>query len=199
MRHLVDHRKLGRTASHRKALFRNMASSLILSERIETTLPKAKELRRLADQLITLGKTGTLHARRQAAEIVQNPEALKKLFDGLAARFKERAGGYTRIFQFGSRRGDGADMAAIEYLGFQLPVKEKKGEKKEKRKEEKKKEAKKKEEKKPKTEKKVLKGKTGHDIEQVDKKAEKKDEVKAEKKLEKKGKWSLFGGRKKKD
>lgn len=125
MRHLVDHRKLGRTASHRRALFRNMAASLILSERIETTLPKAKELRRVADNLITLAKGGTLHKRRQAASFLQDGDALSKLFGVLADRFKDRQGGYTRIFKFGSRLGDGAPMAAIEYLGYQLPVKEK--------------------------------------------------------------------------
>lgn len=134
MRHLVDHRKLGRTASHRKALLRNMATSLILSERIETTLPKAKELRRVADRLVTLAKKGTLHARRRAARLLQDPEALRKLFDGFADRFKDRAGGYTRIYRFGFRHGDAAEMAAIEYLGYRLPVpadrKEKPGEKK---------------------------------------------------------------------
>jgi len=124
VRHLVDHRKLGRTASHRKALLRNMVTSLILAERIETTLPKAKELRRLAEHLITLGKEGTLAARRQAARVIMDSEALKKLFDGLATRFKDRSGGYTRIFKYGFRRGDSAEMAAIEYLGYQLPVKE---------------------------------------------------------------------------
>lgn len=121
MRHLVDHRKLGRTASHRKALFRNMASSLILAERIETTLPKAKELRRVADHLVTLAKDGSLHKRRLAARVVQNDEALRKLFAELAPRFKDRQGGYTRVYRFGSRLGDGAQMAAIEYLGYQLP------------------------------------------------------------------------------
>lgn len=130
MRHQVDHRKLGRTASHRKALLRNMVTSLILSERIETTLPKAKELRRLAERLVTLGKEGSLHSRRQAARVVRTPEALKKLFDGLAQRFQDRSGGYTRIFKFGFRRGDSAEMAAIEFLGYQRPVKEKKEKKK---------------------------------------------------------------------
>lgn len=151
-----------------------MVTSLILSERIETTVPKARELRRLADRMITLGKEGSLHARRQAAQILKNPEALKKLFDGLADRFKERQGGYTRIFKFGSRRGDAAEMAAIEYLGYELPVKEKKEKGK-----------KKKEEKKPKVEKKVEA--------KVDKKVEKKEESKKEKK----GKWGIFGRKEK--
>ncbi len=151
-----------------------MVTSLILSERIETTVPKARELRRLADRMITLGKEGSLHARRQAAQILKNPEALKKLFDGLADRFKERQGGYTRIFKFGSRRGNAAEMAAIEYLGYELPVKEKKEKGK-----------KKKEEKKPKVEKKVEA--------KVDKKVEKKEESKKEKK----GKWGIFGRKEK--
>ena len=104
---------------------RNLATSLVLHERIETTLPKAKELRRLAEHLVTLAKRGTLHARRQAAAIVQDSDAVKKLFnDGLGARFKDRPGGYTRIFKFGFRLGDGAPMAAIEYLGYQPPVRE---------------------------------------------------------------------------
>lgn len=129
MRHLVDHRKLGRTASHRKALLRNMVTSLIVSERIETTLPKAKELRRVADQMITLGKRGTLHARRQAAAVIRDPLAVQKLFSLLADRFRERNGGYTRIYKFGNRAGDQASMAAIEYLGYAPLVK---GSKKEK-------------------------------------------------------------------
>ncbi len=128
MRHQVDHRKLGRHTSHRKALFRNMATSLILAERVKTTLPKAKELRRVADRLVTFAKGGTLHDRRQAARIVLNNEALKKLFSELAERFKDRNGGYTRIYHMGFRAGDTADMAAIEYLGYKLPVKEKESE-----------------------------------------------------------------------
>ena len=126
MRHLVDHRKLGRTTSHRKALLRNLVTSLILKGRIETTLPKAKELRSLADRMITWGKQGDLAARRQAARIVQSPEALARLFDGLAKRFEGRAGGYTRVLHFGRRAGDGAPMAAIEYLGYELPKIDKK-------------------------------------------------------------------------
>lgn len=130
MRHLVDHRKLGRTQSERRALLRNLVTSLILHERLETTLPKAKELRRLADRMITWGKKGTLHARRQAARVLQTEVALQKLFNGLAARFKDRQGGYTRIYHLGCRRGDGAEMAAIEYLGYELPKKDEKKDKK---------------------------------------------------------------------
>ena len=122
MRHLDDNRKLGRTASHRRALLRNLVTSLILHERIETTLPKAKELRSLADRMITWGKQGDLSARRQAARTLQSPEALQKLFDGLAKRFADRQGGYTRVLRFGNRRGDSAPMAAIEYLGYELPA-----------------------------------------------------------------------------
>ncbi len=129
MRHQVDQRKLGRTSSHRLAMMRNLVTSLILKERIETTLPKAKELRRVADRMITLGKQGDLAARRRAARILRSDEALKKLFDGLSARFRDRAGGYTRILRFGMRVGDGAPMAAIEYLGYEFPKKVEKGKK----------------------------------------------------------------------
>lgn len=171
MRHLVRHRKLGRTASHRRALLRNLVTSLILKERIETTLPKAKELRRFADRMITWAKQGDLAARRQAARFVQSPEAIKKLFDGLAKRFEKRPGGYTRVLHFGARAGDGAPMAAIEYLGYELPKVEKK---KEKPKEEAKK-----------PEKKIV----------VEKKAVKKKREEP-KKEERKRSWSLFGRKK---
>jgi large subunit ribosomal protein L17 len=120
MRHLVDSRKLGRTTAHRLALFRNMLSSLILCDRIETTLPKAKELRRWADWMVTLGKEGTLASRRQAARFVQNNNALQKLFSNLADRFKARNGGYTRIMKLGNRHGDNAPMAIIEYLSAEI-------------------------------------------------------------------------------
>ncbi len=122
MRHANDHRKLGRNPGHRKALLRNLMNSLVLSERIETTVPKAKELRRLGDRLITLGKRGTLHARRMAFALLSNKDATDKLFETLAGRFTERAGGYTRILRTGYRVGDGAEMAIIEYL----PTEEKK-------------------------------------------------------------------------
>lgn len=122
MRHANDHRKLGRDPGHRKALLRNLMNSLVLSERIETTVPKAKELRRLGDRLITLGKRGTLHARRMAFALLSNKDATDKLFATLAVRFTERAGGYTRILRIGNRVGDGAEMAIIEYL----PTEEKK-------------------------------------------------------------------------
>ncbi len=121
MRHQIDHRKLGRSAGHRRALLRNMVTSLIMHERVETTLPKAKELRRTAERMVTLAKEGSLHARRQAAAFVMSDESLRKLFSTLADRFKDRSGGYTRIFRFPHRRGDSAEMATIEYLGFVPP------------------------------------------------------------------------------
>ena len=130
MRHGNDHRKLGRNPAHRKALLRNLMNSLVISERIETTVPRAKELRRLADRLITLGKRETLHARRRAFSLLSNKEATDKLFASLAGRFAGREGGYTRILRTGYRAGDGAEMAILEYL----PSEEKKAVSKGKRK-----------------------------------------------------------------
>jgi len=114
----MANRKLGRTSSHRKALFRNQLASLIEHERIVTTLIKAKELRPIAEKIVTLGKKGTLHARRNAAKMLASDALLRKLFDDLAPRFQERAGGYTRIVKLGSRRGDGAEMAILEFVDF---------------------------------------------------------------------------------
>ena len=114
MRHLKSGRKLNRTASHRDALFRNMVTSLLLHEQVHTTDAKAKELRGWGDRMITLGKRGTLHARRQAAAVVRGRPAVKKLFEDIAPRFRERAGGYTRIIKIGTRRGDAAPMSVIE-------------------------------------------------------------------------------------
>ena len=122
MRHGNDHRKLGRNPAHRKALLRNLMNSLVISERIETTIPRAKELRRLADRLITLGKRETLHARRRVFSLLSNKAATDKLFATLAGRFAGRQGGYTRIVRTGYRAGDGAEMAILEYL----PAEEKK-------------------------------------------------------------------------
>lgn len=116
MRHLVDGKKLGRTTSHRKAMFANMATSLIMHNRIETTLPKAKELKPLADKLITMGKKKTLAARRRAISIIRDKKAVHKLFEEIALRFADRNGGYTRILKLGSRHGDAAPMAVVEYL-----------------------------------------------------------------------------------
>ena len=118
----MDHRKLGRKPAHRKALLRNLMNALVHAERIETTVSKAKELRPLADRLITLGKAATLHARRRAFSLLTDKGATDKLFATLAGRFAERRGGYTRILRTGFRAGDGAEMAIIEYL----PAEEKK-------------------------------------------------------------------------
>jgi large subunit ribosomal protein L17 len=150
------------------------------------------ELRRTADHLITLAKEGSLHARRQAAAVLQSDVALKKLFNGLGQRFTDRQGGYTRIYKFGFRRGDSAEMAAIEYLGYQLPAPQEK-EKPETKKPEKKKEVKKAS--KPVVEKKKSETKADAKAEKkVEKKTDKKTEKKqAPKNSEKKGKWGLFG------
>src|SRR5688572_13743394 len=116
MRHGMANRKLGRTSSHRNAMFRNQLASLIESERIITTLPKAKELRPLAEKLITLAKNDSVHARRQAAKQVPDDTLIAKLFDTLGPRFSTRPGGYTRIMKLGARRGDAAEMAILELV-----------------------------------------------------------------------------------
>ncbi|OGQ48074.1 MAG: 50S ribosomal protein L17 [Deltaproteobacteria bacterium RIFCSPLOWO2_02_FULL_47_10] len=120
MRHNIAHRKLGRTTSHRKALFRNMLSALVARDRIETTLAKARELRPLADKLITLAKEGTLSARRFAFSALRDETAVKKLFSALVERFGDRKGGYTRILKLGFRHGDSAPMAILEYLTAEI-------------------------------------------------------------------------------
>lgn len=112
----MANRKLGRTSSHRNAMFRNQLASLIESERIITTLPKAKELRPLAEKLITLAKNDSVHARRQAAKQVPDDTLIAKLFDTLGPRFSTRPGGYTRIMKLGARRGDAAEMAILELV-----------------------------------------------------------------------------------
>ena len=117
MRHLKSGRKLNRTASHRWALMRNLITSLLRDEKIRTTDPKAKELRRWTDRVITLGKQGSLHARRQALGIVQDKSVVRKLFDTIAPRFKDRPGGYTRIIKIGWRRGDAEPVSLIELVG----------------------------------------------------------------------------------
>ena len=117
MRHGYGHRKLNRTAEHRKAMFANMACSLIEHEQIKTTLPKAKELRSYVDKLITLAKRGDLHARRLAAAQIRQDAAVKKLFDTLGGRYQDRQGGYTRVLRAGFRYGDMAPMAIIELVG----------------------------------------------------------------------------------
>src|ERR1700747_1017637 len=125
MRHKVAGFKLGRTTSHRRSLLRNMVTSLIIEERIETTVPKAKELRPTVEKMITLGKRGDLAARRRAAAYVMTDEALKKLFDTLGPRFGDRNGGYTRIIRGAWQKGDGADKAFIELLGSEQVLDEK--------------------------------------------------------------------------
>lgn len=116
MRHLKAGRKLGRTSAHRKALFRNLVGALILRERISTTLAKAKELRGKVEKTITLGKKGTLHARRQAFKLAPQKETVQKVFGPLAERYAKRPGGYTRIIKIGPRKGDNAPMAFIELV-----------------------------------------------------------------------------------
>jgi large subunit ribosomal protein L17 len=116
MRHGKVHRKLNRTAEHRKAMFANMAAALIKHEQITTTLPKAKELRPVVEKLITLGKRGGLHARRQAISRIRDVDMVKKLFDVLGPRYKERNGGYTRVLKAGFRYGDNAAVAVIEFV-----------------------------------------------------------------------------------
>ena len=116
MRHLKSGRKLSRNSSHRWALMRNLITSLLREEKIRTTDPKAKELRRWADRVITLSKQGSLHARRQALGIVQDKAVVRKLFDTIAPRFKDRPGGYTRIIKIGLRRGDAAPISLIELV-----------------------------------------------------------------------------------
>jgi large subunit ribosomal protein L17 len=116
MRHQKSGRQLSRNSAHRWALMRNLITALLREEKIKTTDPKAKELRRWADRVISLGKQGTLHARRQVLSIVQDKAVVRKLFDSLGPRFKDRPGGYTRIIKLGIRRGDAAQMSLIELV-----------------------------------------------------------------------------------
>lgn len=116
MRHRMSGRKLNRTSAHRKAMLRNMAAALVKHEQIKTTLPKAKELKPYLDKLITLGKRGDLHARRQALSVLGDRALTAKLFDTLAPRYAERNGGYTRVLKVGPRYGDSAPMAYIELV-----------------------------------------------------------------------------------
>ncbi len=117
MRHLKSGRQLSRNSSHRWAMMRNLITALLQEEKIQTTDPKAKELRRWVERVITLGKQGSLHARRQVLSIVQDKAVVRKLFDTIGPRFKDRPGGYTRIIKLGIRRGDAAQMALIELVG----------------------------------------------------------------------------------
>lgn len=123
MRHGMAHRKLGRTSSHRLAMLKNQLASLVLSERIVTTLPKAKELRPIAERVITQGKRGTVHARRMASRWLVDRDLIKKLFDDIAPRMKDREGGYLRIVKLGARQGDAAEVAILEFVDYVLPEK----------------------------------------------------------------------------
>ena len=120
MRHKVAGFKLKRPVDSRNALLRNLATSVILQERVITTVPKAKAVRPLVEKLITLGKEDTLHSRRQAAAVLLTPASVKKLFDSLGTKFGQRNGGYTRITRLGPRKGDGAEQAMIELVGSEL-------------------------------------------------------------------------------
>lgn len=123
MRHGKVHRKLGKKPAHRKAMFANMSASLIKHEQIMTTLPKAKELRPVVEKLVTLAKKGDLHARRQAISQVRDVDMVKKLFDVLGPRYKERNGGYTRVLKAGFRYGDNAPLAVIEFVDRDVDAK----------------------------------------------------------------------------
>jgi large subunit ribosomal protein L17 len=123
MRHARGYRRLNRTAEHRKALFANMAGSLIEHEQIKTTLPKAKELRRIVEKLITLGKRGDLHARRLADSQLKQDQHTAKLFEVLGPRYKDRQGGYVRVLKAGFRYGDMAPMAIIEFVDRDVDAK----------------------------------------------------------------------------
>jgi len=121
MRHHVHARKIGRSPSHRIAMYRNLVTSLLEHERIETTMAKAKEVRRLADRMITLGKRGDLHARRRALRVIRRREVAEKVFDELAQRYENRPGGYTRVLRTRNRVGDGAAMSVVELVDAEPP------------------------------------------------------------------------------
>jgi large subunit ribosomal protein L17 len=123
MRHGKAHRKLNRTAEHRRAMFGNMAAALIKHEQIVTTLPKAKELRPIVEKLVTLGKRGDLHARRQAIAAMRDPPMVKKLFEVLGPRYRDRNGGYIRVLKAGFRYGDSAAVAVIEFVDRDVDAK----------------------------------------------------------------------------
>lgn len=123
MRHGKFGRKLGRTSEHRSSMLSNMAVSLLLHEQITTTLPKAKEVRRFVDRMITLGKRGGLHSRRRALSILQDEDVVRKLFGALTERYKGRNGGYTRVLKAGFRYGDSAPMAVVELMDRDLDAK----------------------------------------------------------------------------
>ncbi len=130
MRHRKIKRKLGRNSSHRSAMLKNMTASLIELERIQTTLPKAKEVQKMIDHVITLAKMEHLHARRQVLSLIPQKTTVGKLFKTLASRYSDRNGGFTRIYKLGFRRGDAAEMAIIELVDAELPKTSEKPEKK---------------------------------------------------------------------
>lgn len=132
MRHLVKGKKLRRETAHRKALLRNLVTSFLEKERIRTTLAKAKATRPVAEKIITLGKEDSLHARRRAFQFVYKKDVVRKLFEDLGPRFRERPGGYTRIVKIGPRFGDGSEMAILEMVGTEFKSEEKQKEKKKK-------------------------------------------------------------------
>jgi len=121
MRHRLSGRRLGRGSSHQKAMFRSLASSLIIHEHLETTDARAKELRRVVDRLVTLGKKGSLHARRQAFKFLNNHQLVQKLFDEIAPRFSDRPGGYTRLIKSRIRFADSAPMTFVRFTSADLP------------------------------------------------------------------------------
>ena len=128
MRHQLSGKKLGRNSSQRKALLRSLVTFFFQKERIRTTLSKAKATRPIAEKMITLAKTNSLHTRRQALQYIYNKDAVKKLFEDIGPRFTERPGGYTRIIKLGPRAGDGAEMAILELVGSEFKKKDKKKE-----------------------------------------------------------------------
>jgi large subunit ribosomal protein L17 len=126
MRHRVAGRKLSRHTQHRELMFRNMLVSLLQRERIKTTLAKGKELRSWADRVISLGKQGTLHARRRAFALLRDRDVVKKLFGEIAPKYKDRQGGYTRVYRLGWRQGDGAPLSLVELVTYAAPEEKKK-------------------------------------------------------------------------
>lgn len=135
MRHGKKIKKLGRTRSHRKAMLANMAASLFLYHVIKTTETKAKEVKKLADKLITLAKRGDLHAHRQVYDVIKDRKLVKKLFDEIAPKLTDREGGYTKVLKLGPRRGDGASLSVVKLLVEKPPTEEKEGKKKKPKKE----------------------------------------------------------------
>ncbi len=177
MRHAKRVKKLGRTKSHRKAMLANMAASLLTYQVIKTTETKAKEVRKLAEKLITLAKRGDLHAHRQVYDVIKDRKLIKKLFDEIAPKFADREGGYTRVSKLGPRRGDGAPVAVVELLLEKPAKEEKKGKKRKAEKKAKPAEAK---EAKPKAKKKEKAKAKSAEVEQQEEPEEKAEEAQEE-------------------